>query len=58
MPKKLTLKAAATLTIHHPADMSAKGRRAVATWLRKQATYLERHAKELAPRFTARYLAP
>jgi hypothetical protein len=47
---------AAIVTIKRAADMSAKGRRDIARWLRRQAMFLERHAKELSPRFTARYL--
>jgi hypothetical protein len=49
-------KAAAIITIHRPADMSPSGRRAVAAWIKKQATFLLKYSKELSPRFTARYL--
>jgi hypothetical protein len=49
-------KSAAILTIFDAAKMSAKGRRQIAAWLKRQAAFLEKHAKELAPRFRARYL--
>lgn len=49
-------KAAAIVTIFHASDMTSKGKREVAAWLRRQAKLLEQHAKELAGRYTARYL--
>lgn len=49
-------KSAATITIHDAAKMTAKGRKAIAAWMRRQAGFLEKHAKELSPRFRARYL--
>ena len=49
-------KSAAILTIHHAADMTPAGRKAVIAWLRRQATWLQRHHHQLGPRFTARYL--
>jgi hypothetical protein len=49
---------AVILTIKDAPDMTAKGRRQIAAWLRRQAGFLEKHAKELAPRYTARYLYP
>ena len=52
----MNTKSAAIVTIYQPADMTAKGRRAVAAWLRRQATLLERHSKQLSRRFTTRYL--
>lgn len=50
------LKSAAIVTIHRAADMTPSGRRNVAMWLRRQAYFLERHAKKLDRRFRARYL--
>jgi len=47
---------AAIITIRDAAKMSVKGRRSIAAWMRKQAMFFERYAKELSPRFTARYL--
>jgi FixJ family two-component response regulator len=49
-------KSAATVTIHRANDMTKKGRKAVAAWLRRQAEFLEQHGDQLAQRFTARYL--
>ena len=48
--------AAATVTIRKAADMTPARRKNVARWLREQARFLERHASELSPRFTARLL--
>ena len=49
-------KSAAVLTIHHAGDMTSKGRKDIARWLRRQASMLLREAEKYAPRFTARYL--
>jgi len=49
-------KSAAIVTIKDAPTMSPRVRRAIAAWLRRQATFLERHSKELASRYTARYL--
>lgn len=49
-------KSAAVVTIKDAAKMSASGRKAVAAWLRKQASFLLSHPKQLPSRFTARYL--
>lgn len=48
--------AAAIVTIRRASDMTPKGRKEVARWLRRQALFFERHADQLSPRFTARYL--
>lgn len=52
----MTTKSAAIVTIKEADRMSAKGRKAVAAWLRRQADFLEKHGKEYSTRFTARYL--
>lgn len=49
-------KSAATLTVHDPAGMSAKGRRSVVKWLKHQAVILEKCPKQLSKRWIARYL--
>jgi hypothetical protein len=49
-------KSAAIVTIFRPADMTPAGRRRIATWLRRQAGFLQTHGKRMATRFTARYL--
>ena len=49
-------KSAAILTIHKAPEMSKRGRKAIANWLRRQADFLEHHADELSKRFTARYI--
>lgn len=50
-----TEKSAAIITIHDAPNMTAKGRRQIAAWMRRQADFLEGHGKLLAKRFTARY---
>lgn len=50
------MKSAAIITIKDAANMSPKGRKAIAAWMRRQAEFLEKHAKELSPTFRARYL--
>lgn len=47
---------AATITIHRAADMTKKGRTAIAAWMRKQAEFLEKEGLNLSRRYTARYL--
>ena len=47
---------AARVVIVRGGDMSAGGRRRIAGWLRRQATFLERHADQMAPRYSARWL--
>lgn len=53
-----TEKSAAVLTIKDAAKMTPAGARAVASWLRKQAGYLEQanERKALSDRYRARYL--
>lgn len=46
---------AASLVIHDAARMTPKGRREVAAWIRRQATYLQKYRTRLAPTFVARY---
>jgi hypothetical protein len=50
------LKSAAIVTIRDAEHMTAKGRRDIAAWLRKQADALVKDGKLYAKRFTARYL--
>ena len=49
-------KTAAVLTIKDAGEMTTRGRKAVAEWLRKQASWLEKDGHVYAPRFRARYL--
>ena len=51
-----THKSAAIITIRDAAKMSKKGRLAIASWMRKQAMFLEKYSKQLSSRYTARYL--
>lgn len=51
-----TPKSAAILTVKCAADMTPKGRKAIATWLRRQANYLQKYGAMYAPQFTERYL--
>jgi hypothetical protein len=49
-------KSAAVVTIREANEMTAKGRRAVAKWLRMHADMLEREGNNYSRRFTGRYL--
>lgn len=54
--KKKKWTAAAILTIRRAGDMTPRGRRAIAAWLRDHARWIVQHGKEYSPRFTGRYL--
>lgn len=56
MKTKSDIKSAAILTVKDAPKMSATGKKAIANWLRRQATMLEREGKHYSARFTARYL--
>ncbi len=47
---------AATVVIHRPADMTDKGRRDIAKWLRRFGAFLTRRGNDMAPRFRARFM--
>ena len=48
---------AAIITIKKPASMSARGRKSIAKWMRKQAEYFEEYGREYSEaKFTARYI--
>jgi hypothetical protein len=47
---------AAIVTIKDAPEMSKRGRKLVAKWLRQQADFLEKEGDNLSKRFTARYL--
>lgn len=49
-------KSAAIITVRDADNMTTKGRKAIAAWMRQQADFLEQHGKEFSKRFTARYL--
>jgi hypothetical protein len=49
-------KSAAIVTVFRAPDMSKRGRKSVAEWLRRQAGFIESDGDNLASRFTARYL--
>ena len=51
-----TEKSAAVLTIKDAGEMTKRGRKNVADWLRRQAKFLEEDGHVYAPRFRARYL--
>lgn len=53
---KTKTKTAATLTVHRAAQMTTKGRNSIIQWLKRQIGFLQKHPKELGPRFTAKYL--
>lgn len=58
MKKNRTIKdkSAAIITIIDAPKMSKNGRKDIADWMRRTATFLEKHAAELSPRFRARYI--
>ena len=47
---------AAILTIKDAKNMTKKGRREIAAWLKRQADFLEQEGNLFSSRFTARYL--
>ena len=47
---------AAIVTIKDAPNMTKRGRKQIAAWMRQQAGFLEQHADKLSRRFTARYL--
>ena len=49
-------KSAAVVTIRNAPAMTKRGRKAIAAWLRRHATFLEKHGNEYSTRFTGRYL--
>jgi len=51
-------KSAAIVTIKDAPNMTKKGRKAIAEWLRQQASFLEQDGQRFSKRFTARYLYP
>lgn len=55
MTKKVE-KSAAILTIKDAPNMSAKGKKEIAEWLRRQAKMLIKDGDKYAKNFTARYL--
>ena len=56
--KRKVYSAAAVLTIHDAGEMTARGAREVAAWLRRQARHLDSktYRGQYASRHTARYL--
>lgn len=55
MTKKLKEHRAATLTIHRAGDMTPKGRKDIAAWLRHCAVSLLKHGADYSKRVTASY---
>jgi len=49
-------KSAAILTIKDANNMTPKGRKQVAEWLKEEAKNLIKHGKDYNKRFTARYI--
>lgn len=49
-------KSAAVLTVRMADEMTPKGRREVAAWLRRQAAMLVKEGPNYAKRYTGRYL--
>jgi len=55
--KRIMDKTIVTVTVHRAADMTPTGRKQIAAWLRRQASFLETEGEKCAKRFTARYCA-
>lgn len=49
-------KSAAVVTVFRADEMTPRGRRQIAAWMRRQASMLEKEGKNYAKRFTGRYL--
>ena len=49
-------KSAAILTIKDAKNMTKKGRKDIALWLKRQAQFLQYHGDQFSSRFIARYL--
>lgn len=47
---------AASVTVHHVADMTTKGRKAVCDWLRRIADELQAEPDAFSANFRARYM--
>ncbi len=56
MKPKCKTRTAAVITVHDASNMTQKGRHRIAEWMFRQAYFLMYHSKELAKRYTARYL--
>lgn len=55
--KKIIESTAAVITINSPGDMTPKGARAVAQWLRDQADMFQREHHRMGPKkYRARYI--
>lgn len=48
-------KVAATVVLHHASDFSPAGKRKIVAWLRREATFLEKHNDRLSSTYTARW---
>jgi hypothetical protein len=54
--KRKVIKTAARMTINAPGAMTAKGRRDIATWMRRQADHMLKQGKQYTTgRFTAAF---
>jgi hypothetical protein len=45
----------ARLTLHRMSELPKRHRKKIASWLRRQAEFLEKDADKMSARFTARY---
>jgi len=45
-----------TITIHDAPDMTKEATKEIAKWMRRHASFLEKQPRDLAKRFTARYM--
>lgn len=52
----MSVKSAAIVIVKDAPKMTKRGRKAIAAWLRRQASFLEKHGNDFSGRFTARYL--
>jgi len=56
MAKRSKEQSAAIITVRRANEMTKRGRKYIADWLRHHADMLEEHGKEYSSRFTGRYI--
>jgi hypothetical protein len=56
MAKKTKVQSAAIVTIKSADEMTPKGRKEIAAWLRMHANYLTKYGDKYSGRFIGRYL--
>lgn len=47
---------AAVLTLNDPANYSAKGKKSILAWLKRQERYFSKNSKKMSKRYRAHYI--